>query len=70
LEVKAGDAKQAMEILEQDYLKSTGLASHDLSTADAVFDETAVETVCPACGTRFMPGSSATCPDCGLSFGA
>ena len=63
------DAQQAVHILEQDYLKSTGLASHDLSTADAVFDESASTTVCPACGTTFVPGTNTVCPECGLAFG-
>lgn len=63
------DAQLAQSILEEEYLRTTGLASHDLSTADAVFDETALQTVCPACGAAFTPGTNATCPECGLCFG-
>jgi rRNA maturation endonuclease Nob1 len=69
LEVKAEDARQAMHILEQDYIRSTGLSHHDLSTADAVFDEQGATAVCPACGKTFSPGQTSTCPECGLIFG-
>ncbi|WP_136805448.1 hypothetical protein [Desulfosediminicola flagellatus] len=69
MEVKTEDAEQAIAILQQEYLQSTGLASHDLSTAGAVFDENAVTTVCPACGTTFVPKETVTCPECELRFG-
>nr|WP_073614930.1 hypothetical protein [Desulfopila aestuarii] len=69
MEVRLADAKHAQQILEEEYLRSTGISSHDLSTADAVFDENALSTVCPACGSAFTPGDDATCPECGLSFG-
>jgi predicted RNA-binding Zn-ribbon protein involved in translation (DUF1610 family) len=69
LEVRLADAEHALAVLEQDYLRSTGLTSDDLSTADAVFDENAGSTVCPACGTAFVPQLTSTCPECGLRFG-
>jgi len=69
LEVRLADARNAQQILEEEYLRSTGISSHDLSTADAVFDEAAQSTICPACGAAFSPGDDATCPDCGLNFG-
>lgn len=69
MEVKAADAREALNILEQDYLRQTGLNPKDLSGADAVFDESAVATVCPACNTNFVPKETSVCPGCGLSFG-
>ncbi len=69
MEVKVADAEEAVAILEQDYLRSTGLSHHELSSADAVFDESALTTVCPACNTSFVPQESSVCPECGLSFG-
>lgn len=69
MEVRIADSRHALELLEEDYLRSTGLTRHDLSTADAIFDETADSTVCPACGTAFVPQLTATCPECGLRLG-
>ncbi|WP_163339594.1 hypothetical protein [Desulfopila sp. IMCC35008] len=68
MEVKEQDARIAVEILQRDYQETTALAHHDLSTAQAIFDEQAGEVQCPACGTSFTP-TTATCPECGLSFG-
>ena len=67
LQIKKDDVEAALQVLAEDFVKSTALDSHDLSTAHAVFDEQAAETVCPACGCRFSPTVGA-CPDCGLSF--
>ncbi len=67
LQIKRSDVDEALKILARDFVRSTALDSHDLSTAQAVFDHKATETVCPACGCRFSPTVGA-CPDCGLSF--
>jgi hypothetical protein len=67
LQIKEEDTDRAMAILAQDFVKSTSLDSHDLSNAEAVFDQNATETVCPACGCRFSPTVGA-CPECGLCF--
>jgi len=69
LEVRLADAREAQEILAEEYLRTTGLSAHDLSTADAVFDENALNIVCPACGAAFTPSGGAECPECGLQFG-
>ena len=68
LQVRRDDAEDAVAIIEAEYRRSTALDHHDLSCADAVFDENASEAVCPACGHRFAT-SQTTCPDCGLCFG-
>jgi len=67
LQIKSEDVDAALAILAKDFVKSTALDSHDLSNAHAVFDDQAVETLCPACGCRFSPTVGA-CPECGLSF--
>ncbi len=67
LQICKDDVGPALEILAKDFIRSTALDSHDLSHASAVFDPTAPETLCPACGCKFSPSVGA-CPDCGLSF--
>ncbi len=67
LQVKKQDIPAATEILARDFIRTTALESHDLINSDAVFDHSAVETVCPACGCRFSPTVGA-CPECGLCF--
>ena len=69
MEVRAVDAQEAISILEKEYLATTGLSESDLQVADAVFDEHAATTVCPACNTSFVPSQSSECPECGLRFG-
>lgn len=67
LQIRKDDVDQALEILAKDFVRSTALDSHDLCSASAVFDPTAAETVCPACGYTFAPSVGA-CPGCGLCF--
>lgn len=67
LHIRLEDRERAAAVLNSEFEKTTGLHRYDLSTADAVFDQGAVMTICPACGYSFMPTSSA-CPDCGLQF--
>lgn len=67
LQIRRDDVGPALEILAKDFVRSTALDSHDLCNASAVFDPTAAETVCPACGCRFSPSVGA-CPGCGLCF--
>ena len=67
LQIRKDDVDQALEILAKDFVRSTALDSHDLCNASAVFDPTAAETVCPACGCKFSPSVGA-CPGCGLCF--
>jgi hypothetical protein len=67
LQIRKDDVDPALEILAREFVRSTDLDSHDLCNASAVFDPTASETLCPACGCKFSPSVGA-CPDCGLSF--
>lgn len=67
LQIGKDDVDLALKILAEDFVRSTALDSHDLCNASAVYDPTARETVCPACGSRFSP-SVGDCPECGLSF--
>jgi hypothetical protein len=67
LQIRKEDVDPALEILAKDFVRSTSLDCHDLSHASAVFDPSADETHCPACGCRFPPSVGA-CPDCGLCF--
>lgn len=67
LQVKADDLEAAVHILQQEHVRSTGLAGHDHSHVGAVYDIRAEEATCPACGFVF-PTSESACPDCGLQF--
>lgn len=67
LQIRKSDVGPALEILAKDFVRSTALDSHDLCNASAVYDPTAAETVCPACGGTFSPSLGA-CPGCGLCF--
>ncbi len=67
LRVRLNDAREAIQILEEEHRRSTGLHEYDTSHVDAVFDPGAAETTCPACGCTFAP-SIPSCPDCGLCF--
>lgn len=68
LQVRLQDSQEALRILKKEFEQSTSLQEHDLSNADAVFDQEAHMTTCPACGHCFAP-SVLVCPDCGLEFG-
>ncbi len=67
LHIREEDISKAASVINSEFEKTTELHQYDLSTADAVFDQGAAMTTCPACGFQFMPTSS-TCPDCGLQF--
>ncbi|OGQ97966.1 MAG: hypothetical protein A2521_03220 [Deltaproteobacteria bacterium RIFOXYD12_FULL_57_12] len=68
LRVRRQDAREAMELLDWDFRRTTGLDGHDVKHANAVYDAATEEAVCPACGHAFSTTTS-TCPDCGLCFG-
>ena len=68
LMVKREDGMEALQIIEEDHKKVTGLAHHENTNGDAIFNPQASEAQCPACGHAF-PTTQTTCPDCGLSFG-
>ena len=67
LQIKVADGNDAMEILAEEFKRTTALDSHDLSNVHAVFDTGVAKSTCPACGCKFSTSSS-TCPDCGLCF--
>jgi hypothetical protein len=52
---------------QNDYLKHVKGHEPDFSILSAVFDPTASEVICQACGTKFIP-TSTECPDCGLCY--
>jgi hypothetical protein len=66
--VKREDGMEAFQIIEDEHKKVTGLAQHENTNGDAVFNPHESEAQCPACGHSF-PTTQTTCPDCGLSFG-
>ncbi len=68
LQTRVRDAESAMAVLNQEFVKNTSLASHDMTYAGAVFVEGAESVVCPACGCNFAPDAEMDCPECGLSF--
>ena len=67
LSVRTAEVRDVMAVLERDHVHSTGLEEHDTNHASAVFNTSAEEAVCPACGNNFSTANAA-CPDCGLCF--
>jgi DNA-directed RNA polymerase subunit RPC12/RpoP len=67
LQVRESDMKRVQAILQEDYIRSTSLAEHDLGTVGEVVALDGAEATCPACGSRFVPNNP-ECPDCGLCF--
>ncbi len=67
IHIRAEDKERAYQVVRKEHEATTAAADYDLSTADAVFDQGAAMTICPACGHQFLPTNS-SCPDCGLQF--
>ena len=67
LQVRMSDLQDVMAFMAREHIQTTCLAEHDNSYADAVFDSSAMNTTCPACGCSFSPKNK-ICPDCGLCF--
>jgi len=67
LQVRPADVPEALAILDREHWRTTGLADHDVRLADSVYDSSAPEAICPACGFCFSTDAGA-CPDCGLCF--
>jgi uncharacterized OB-fold protein len=61
------DSKTIQDHFKKDYLKNLQGHLPDFDALAAVFDPTASEVICQACGTKFAPTSS-ECPDCGLIY--
>ena len=67
LQVRMTDVQDIMAFMAREHIETTGLADHDVSYVETVFDPTAMNTSCPACGCNFSPQNK-ICPDCGLCF--
>lgn len=67
LKVRKEDVEEVTALLEAEHVRTTSLAEYDTSSAGIVFDTTAEQATCPACGCSF-PTSDGSCPDCGLYF--
>jgi len=67
LKIRPEDVEVALHALAEEFVRTTAIDSQQLSQASAVFDPSATEVLCPACGCRFSPTVGA-CPDCGLAF--
>jgi hypothetical protein len=67
LQIRMTDVEDIMGFMAREHIQTTGLGDHDTSYVDAVYDSTAMNTTCPACGCSFSPQNK-ICPDCGLCF--
>ncbi len=65
--IRPEDVDLALRALAEEFVRTTSVDCRQLSRATAVFDASASEVLCPACGCRFSPTVGA-CPDCGLCF--
>ncbi len=65
---KESDLNTVQEVYGHSFKKL--LEGHDINPEqlNSVYDPSAQEVVCPACGHKFDPKNS-ECPDCGLAFG-
>lgn len=70
VEVWGMEADQAklQQHFQNDYLKHVQGHVPNFEQLQAVFDPTATEVICQACGMKFAPTAS-ECPDCGLVYG-
>jgi hypothetical protein len=64
---KEGDSPLIQEHFKADYLKHVRGHEPNFEALSAVFDPTADEVTCQACGTKFSPKNQ-ECPDCGLMY--
>lgn len=65
--IRTEDVDLALRVLAEEFVRTTSVDCRQLSRATVVYDASASEVLCPACGCRFSPTVGA-CPDCGLSF--
>ena len=61
------DLAKLQTYFREDFSKHVRGHEPKLEQMTAVFDPTASEVVCQACGTKFVPSSN-ECPDCGLVY--
>ncbi|MCM2351316.1 MAG: hypothetical protein NDI69_14940 [Bacteriovoracaceae bacterium] len=64
---KESDKELLMEHFQSDYLKHVKGHVPNFEHLSAVFDPSASEVICQACGNKFAP-TSKECPDCGLVY--
>lgn len=67
LQVRPEEAADALQVLAAEHQRTTALDQHRNDYGDAIFNPSAPEATCPACGASFST-ASLECPDCGLSF--
>lgn len=62
-----GDKEKLQAHFQSDYLKTVKGHVPNFEHMSAVYDPTASEVICQACGAKFSP-SAHECPDCGLVY--
>ena len=66
LVVKQAEARDALQIIEDEIRRTAVIDSVQNGAHDSVFNPMAADNTCPACGHQFSGGME--CPDCGLCF--
>lgn len=61
------DQDKLVEYFRDYHMKHVKGLNLNLEALSAVFDPTATEVTCQACGTKFAPTAN-ECPDCGLVY--
>ena len=61
------DAEKIQRHFQTDYMKHVKGHEPNFVHLTSVFDTSAEEVTCQACGTRFSPTAN-ECPDCGLCY--
>lgn len=64
---KENDKEALVQHFQSDYLKHVKGHVPNFEHLSAVFDPTAAEVTCQACGAKFAP-TATECPDCGLCY--
>jgi hypothetical protein len=64
---RVADQQKIQEYFQADYIKHLKGHEPDFETLSAVFDPSATEVTCQACGAKFSPKSN-ECPACGLIY--
>lgn len=61
------DGEKLQAYFKDEYLKNVKGHQPNFEAMQAVFDPTAPEVICQACGFKFAP-TATECPDCGLVY--
>jgi hypothetical protein len=61
------DQDMLVKYFNQDFLKNVQGHKPNFEHISSVFDASATEVICQACGARFSPTLN-VCPDCGLVY--